>query len=77
MSGAAQRVDSHEQQLAFLTKAMVGPSFEQELITVIKEETKRTEEKEEAWYRLPTWSILRAAEHCKRSTKPRDLKARQ
>jgi len=43
MSGAAQRVDSHEQQLAFLTKVMVGPSFEQELITVIKEKTKRTE----------------------------------
>jgi len=33
---------------------------EQELITVIKEETKRTEEKEEAGYRSPTWSILRA-----------------
>jgi len=33
---------------------------EQGLITVIKEETKRTEEKEEAGYRSPTWSILRA-----------------
>jgi len=33
---------------------------EQELITVIQEETKRTEEKEEAGYRSPTWSILRA-----------------
>jgi len=33
---------------------------EQELITAIKEETKRTEEKEEARYRSPTWSILRA-----------------
>jgi len=33
---------------------------EQELITVIQEESKRTEEKEEAEYRLPTWSILRA-----------------
>jgi len=34
----------------------------QELITVIQEETKRTEEKEEAGYRSksPTWSILRA-----------------
>ena len=31
---------------------------EQELITVIQEETKRTEEKEEAGYRSPTWSIL-------------------
>jgi len=33
---------------------------EQELITVIEEETKRTEEKEEAGYRSPTWPILRA-----------------
>jgi len=33
---------------------------EQELITVIQEETKRTEEKEAAGYRSPTWSILRA-----------------
>jgi len=33
---------------------------EQELITVIQEETKRTEEKEEAEYRSPTWSILLA-----------------
>ena len=33
---------------------------EQELITVIQEETKRMEEKEEAGYRSPTWSILRA-----------------
>jgi len=33
---------------------------EQELITVIQEETKRTEENEEAGYRSPTWSILRA-----------------
>ena len=33
---------------------------EQELITVIHEETKHTEEKVEAGYRSPTWSILRA-----------------
>jgi len=33
---------------------------QQELITVIQEETKRTEEKEEAGYRSPTWSILQA-----------------
>jgi len=31
---------------------------EQELITVIQEETKRTEEKEQAGFRSPTWSIL-------------------
>ena len=30
------------------------------MITVIQEENKRTEEKEEAGYRSPTWSILRA-----------------
>jgi len=33
---------------------------EQELITVIQEETKRMEEKEEAGYRSPTWTTLRA-----------------
>jgi len=33
---------------------------EQDLITVIQEEIKRTEEKKEAEYRSPTWSILRA-----------------
>jgi len=33
---------------------------EQELITVIQEETERTEKKEEAGYRSPTCSILRA-----------------
>jgi len=33
---------------------------EQELITVIQEETKRTEEKIEAGIRSPWWSILRA-----------------
>jgi len=36
---------------------------EQELITVIQEETKRTEEKEETGYRSPTWSILRALQN--------------
>jgi len=33
---------------------------EQELIAVIQQETKRMEEKEDAGYRSPTWSILRA-----------------
>ena len=33
---------------------------EQELIMVIQEETERTEKKEEAGYRSPTWSVLRA-----------------
>jgi len=34
--------------------------WEQQLITVIPEESKCTKEKEEAGYRSPTWSILRA-----------------
>jgi len=58
MHGAAQSVDNCEQQLEFFTKAMVNR--EQELITVIQEETKRTERKEEAGCRSVTWSILRA-----------------
>ena len=40
---------------------------EQELITAIQEETERTEEKEEAWYRSPTWSILRALQKINKS----------
>jgi len=48
---------------------------EQELITVIQENIKRAEKKEEAWYRSPTWSILRALQQIM-ATKPRDLKAR-
>ena len=40
----------------FLRKRWLGR--EQELITVIQEETKRTKEKEEAAYGSPTWSIL-------------------
>jgi len=39
-------------------------------ITVIQEETKRTEEKEEAGYDHQRGQNY---EHCKRSTKPRDL----
>jgi len=46
------------EQLDFLRKRWLDR--EQELITVIQEETKRTEEEEEAGYRLLTWSILRA-----------------
>jgi len=52
MYGAAQRVDNREQQLKFLRKRWLDR--EQELITVVQEETKRTEEKEEAGYRSPT-----------------------
>jgi len=42
---------------------------EQELIPVIQEETKRTEEKEEAGYRSPTWSILRALHKINKASK--------
>jgi len=51
-------VDNCEQQLDFLRKRWLDR--EQELITVNQEETKRTEEKQEAGYRSPLWSILRA-----------------
>ena len=60
MHGAAQRVDNCEQQLERLDR-------EQELITVIQEETKHTEEKEEAGCRSPTWSILRALQKIKKA----------
>ena len=50
MHRAAQRVDNCEQQLEFLRKRWLDR--EQELITVIQEESKRTEEKEEAEYRF-------------------------
>jgi len=50
--------------VGFFTKAMVGLRFgEQELITIIQEQTKAskcTEEKEEAGYRSTIWSIIRA-----------------
>jgi len=58
MHGSAQRVDNSEQHLNFLRKRWLDR--EQELITVIQEITKRTEEKEEAGYRSPTCSIIRA-----------------
>jgi len=43
-------------------------------MTVIQEETKRTEEKEEAGIDHQRGQYY---EHCKRSTNPRDLKARR
>jgi len=42
----------------FVRKRWLVP--EHELIILIQEETTRTEEKEEAEYRSPTWSILQA-----------------
>jgi len=67
MHGAAQRVENHEQQLNFLRKRWLDR--EQELITFIKEETKRTEEKEETGYRSPTWSILPALQKINKAKK--------
>ena len=45
---------------------------EQELITVIQEKTKRTEEKEEAENRSPTWSILRAPQKINKAKRLED-----
>jgi len=67
MHGAEQRVDNCEQQLEFFRKQWLDR--EQELITVIQEETKRTEEKEEAGYRSPTWSIRRALQKINKATR--------
>ena len=58
MHGAAQRVDDCEKKLEFLRQRWLYR--EQELITVIQEETECTEKKKESGYRSPTWSILRA-----------------
>ena len=57
MHGAAQRVDNCEQQLEFFTKAMVRPRTRADHG---HSREKRTEVKEEAGHRSPTWSILRA-----------------
>jgi len=59
MHGATQRVDNCEQQLEFFTKVMVRPRTRADH-GHSREETKRTEEKEEAGYRSSMWSILRA-----------------
>ena len=58
MHGAAQRVTIASSSWNFLRRRWLDRK--QELITVIQEETKRTEEWEEAGYRSPTWSILQA-----------------
>jgi len=54
----AQKVETHEQQLEFVTKAMVKPRTRADYGHPRR--NKRTEEKMEAGYRSPTWSILRA-----------------
>jgi len=44
----------------FLKKQECLEGHEQALITIIRKDTKRTEELEEARYRSPTWAVLRA-----------------
>jgi len=51
--------------MIFVKEVMVGLTTK--LITVIQDETKRTEEKEEAGVRSPTWSILRALQKINKS----------
>ena len=71
MHGAAQRVDICEQQLEFLKKAMVRPrtrarSSKRKLSAQRKRLKLGIDHKRGQYY-----------EHCKRSTRPRDLKARR
>ena len=68
MHGAAQTIPSSSWN--FLRKRCLEK--EQELSTVIQEETKRTEEKEEAGYRSPTWSILRALQKVNKAKRLED-----
>jgi len=56
---------NREQQLDFLRKRQLNR--EQELITVIQEETKITEEKKQAGFTSPMWSILRALQKYQQS----------
>ena len=42
---------------------------EQALITIIRKETKRTEELEEAGYKSPTWAVLRALQQINSATR--------
>ena len=70
MHGAAQRVDNCEQQLDFFTKAMVRPrtrsqSSKRKLSARRKRKKLGIDHQRGQYY-----------EHCKRSTKPRDLKVR-
>jgi len=72
MHGAGQSVDNREQQLQLLRKRWLGR--EQELITVIKRKlsAERKRKKLGLDYQRGQYH-----EHCQRSTKPRDLRARR
>ena len=63
MHVVAQGMENHS--LICLRKGWLDRK--QELITVIQEETKRTEGKEEAGYRSPTSSVLRALQKINKS----------
>jgi len=53
----------------FLKKQECWKGHEQALFTTIQKETKRTEELEEAGYRLTTWVVLRALQHINSATR--------
>ena len=53
----------------FLKKNKGWNGCEQEPITVIRKETERMEEKEEVWYRSPTWTLLLALRQINEATR--------
>jgi len=56
----------------FLKKQECWEGHEQVLITIIRKETKRKEELEEAGYRSPTWAVLRALQQINSATRIED-----
>jgi len=52
-----------------LKKTEEWKGCEQKLITTIRKETERMEEKEEAGYRSPTWRVLRALQQVNKATR--------
>ena len=53
----------------FLEKQECWKGHEQELIKTTRKETKRTEQLEEAGYRVPTWAVLRGLQQIKSATR--------
>ena len=60
MHGTGTRMDDYKWSQDFFEKKEEWKGCEQGLITTIRKETERMEEKEEAGYRSPTWKILQA-----------------
>ena len=54
---------------SFLKKQKCWEDHEQALITIIRKETRRSEELEEAGYRSPTWAVLRALQQMNSATR--------